>query len=224
MGRKVFTRERLTAADVQAFLQDQGVLRFTTTANRTAEWPAPPEGAVSYLTDVKRHDEFRGGAWRPLLPGGIAGKMWRTGGVLANTGATLTEYVAQVEAARLRGGFTFDDAGDSLTLPLDGLYDLTWQIYALGNSASTGTMAVRRQRASTANLHVAHKAFHKPLAAVDLQDQGFARDVPLKAADKLALVVLFQSGPVQLFGTGEATGCVLSAVWKAPLPSGTDPL
>ena len=225
MPRKVWTRERLTSADVQALLMDQAVIRFASAATRTAEWPSPPDGALSYLEDAKRYDERRGGAWQPLAAGGIAGKMWRTGGVHTISGGTTgTEYVVPMEGSRVRGGFTFDDAGDALTVPLDGLYDLTWQAYLLANLASTGEVAVRRVRASTANATVGSKAYHKPLAAFDLQDQGIARDVPLKAGDKLSLVIVFQSGVTQLFGNGEVNGCLLSAQWRHTLPAGTNPL
>lgn len=76
MGRKVWTRERLTSADVQAFLMDQALIRFPSAATRTADWPNPPEGALTYLEDVKRHDERRGGAWVPLA-GGARGQIAR---------------------------------------------------------------------------------------------------------------------------------------------------
>lgn len=70
MGRKVWTRERLTAADVQSYLMDQTVMQFPSSATRDAAIPAPDEGMVCYLEDVDRFLWYDGTAW--LYLGGDA--------------------------------------------------------------------------------------------------------------------------------------------------------
>ena len=190
--------------------------------------PAAGTAAGVYVGQYRDHStegglqRWDGTIWEPINGAAIRGKMWRTSSV-GNTGATLTDYIVGMDASRVRGGFTFDDAGDALVIPVDGLYDLVWQIYLLGNAVSTGTMAVRRVRSAVANLNVAHKAFHKPLAASDLQEQGSSSGIPLKAGDRLQLSVLFQAGPVQFFGNSEHTGSLVAATYAGPL-GGASPL
>lgn len=65
-GRKIWTRETLSSADVQNYLQDQSVMVFASAAARTAAIPAPSAGMVSYLADVERWDGYSNGAWRYL--------------------------------------------------------------------------------------------------------------------------------------------------------------
>lgn len=75
-GRKVWTRETVSSADMQDYLMDQAVQRFATQAQRAAQLPAPTEGMVSYRDEAKAfevHDGtvFRGfdvGPWRPWVP------------------------------------------------------------------------------------------------------------------------------------------------------------
>ncbi len=62
-GRKVWTNETLSVADLQNYLQDQTVMCFATTAARTAAIPSPVDGMVTYLEDVDRLELRRDGAW-----------------------------------------------------------------------------------------------------------------------------------------------------------------
>lgn len=103
LGRKVFTRERLTVADVNGYLMDQVVPQFASAAARTTAWPTPAEGSLSYLQDVKRHDEYRGG-WVPLLGGG-RGQLSRI--ALSGTmGTTAAVNLGQAQAVSLSAGET----------------------------------------------------------------------------------------------------------------------
>lgn len=63
LGRKVFTRETLSSADVNGYLMDQVVMAFASAAARTAAIPAPTDGMVTYLADVDRLDVYYNGAW-----------------------------------------------------------------------------------------------------------------------------------------------------------------
>lgn len=54
-GRKVFTRERLLASEVNDLLMDQTVMAFATAAARNSAIPTPEEGMVSYTADSKRY-------------------------------------------------------------------------------------------------------------------------------------------------------------------------
>lgn len=65
-GYKRFTREILSSADVQDFLQDQAVMRFSSVAERTAELLEPAPGMTSYVDATQRTEVYRAGGWYPL--------------------------------------------------------------------------------------------------------------------------------------------------------------
>lgn len=72
LGRKVFTRERLTSADVNGYLMGQSVMSFPTTAVRDADLPLAQveAGMVCYIEDLDRHyrGSADGGPWKVLAP------------------------------------------------------------------------------------------------------------------------------------------------------------
>lgn len=69
-GRKVFTREVLSSADVNDLLMEQTVMRFATSAARTAQIPSPETNMLSMLdTNIGVVDHWTGSAWLPLKPG-----------------------------------------------------------------------------------------------------------------------------------------------------------
>lgn len=65
-GRKLWTRETLSSADVQDYLQDQVVLRFASAAARQGVLPNPTEGMVSTLDDTETVERYNGAAWVPI--------------------------------------------------------------------------------------------------------------------------------------------------------------
>lgn len=71
LGRKVWGRETLSAANLQGYLQDQTVMCFASASARGAAIAAPTEGMVSYLADVDRLDWYNGSTWSPVLPRGV---------------------------------------------------------------------------------------------------------------------------------------------------------
>lgn len=71
-GWRQFTREVLMPEDVQGYLQDQAVMRFSSASQRSSELTVPTAGMVSYLQDV---DEFYGRT--PSSAGGDTGGVWR---------------------------------------------------------------------------------------------------------------------------------------------------
>jgi hypothetical protein len=67
LGRKVWTQETLSVPDMQGYLQDQVVMRFTNAAQRDAAIPVPAEGMFVTLDDTDvtyRHDGTR---WRRVF-------------------------------------------------------------------------------------------------------------------------------------------------------------
>lgn len=64
---------------------DQTVVCFANAADRTAQWPAPHEGSVSWLDDQKRLYSYTNGAWAVLLPRSSRFKIGRSAtGIPAN--------------------------------------------------------------------------------------------------------------------------------------------
>lgn len=222
MGWKQWTRERLTAAQLQSYLQDQAVMRFASSSARGAELPAPTEGMISTLDDldvVERHD---GAGWRPLASARAFGKMWRTLGFTGSAIPANTVTRIAMDAARVRGGFAFDNAADRLTVPLDGEYRVAARSYSAGGSGYTAIFAVYRVRASAADAVVLEQPMEKTSAGD--YTLTFADVVPLKAGDALQLQATHSVAGGSYWGTGENRGVMVSAEWLGPLPAGTTPL
>jgi hypothetical protein len=68
-GHKVWAiGEEVIQSDFQPIVADQVVAVFVTAAARTAGWPGPPPGAVSYLTDAQALQVFNGTSWVQVTP------------------------------------------------------------------------------------------------------------------------------------------------------------
>lgn len=68
-GKKTFVAgEVLTAAQVNDYLMDQAVMRFSGSAARAASITAPTEGMITYLDDVNRVEYYSGSAWVAVSP------------------------------------------------------------------------------------------------------------------------------------------------------------
>jgi len=66
--------EEVLAADMNGFLQTQVIATFTNAAQRSAQWPTPPNGALSQRLDLPGWIEtYSGTAWRPI-PGATASR------------------------------------------------------------------------------------------------------------------------------------------------------
>lgn len=67
MPRKVWTRERLSRADLQDYIQDQVVMVFPSSAAADANLGTDVrDGMTRYLEDADRFEGRIGGAWRPI--------------------------------------------------------------------------------------------------------------------------------------------------------------
>lgn len=101
MGRKVFTRETLSSAEVNSYLMDQTVMAFPSANARTADLPAPGQGMATYLEDTDRLElRTKAGTWRLVSgPPDTARTTLAVSGIAA--GWTVT-----ASAIRLPGGLT----------------------------------------------------------------------------------------------------------------------
>lgn len=98
LGRKLFTRQTLSSAEVQGYLMDQAVMVFASAAARDAAIPAPTEGMHVVLLDVHKRFHYTAGGWQPLpriVKGGyFSGTTSAGGDVLLDTGlAVVPSYV-----------------------------------------------------------------------------------------------------------------------------------
>ncbi|NDD85815.1 hypothetical protein EBZ38_16260 [bacterium] len=120
--------ERVTAADVNANLADQSVMRFASSAARSTAIPAPTEGMVSYLDDVNALQVYDGSAWVAVIGGTVANPL-AVGDPLnlksvvrfgASTGSVWTQLSASMPADSLILGVSVV----SDTAPSPGLVSL----------------------------------------------------------------------------------------------------
>ena len=61
--------EKVTAADVNANLSDQSVMRFASSSARSSAIPSPTEGMVSWLDDANALEVYDGSAWVAVIGG-----------------------------------------------------------------------------------------------------------------------------------------------------------
>lgn len=84
-GKKTFVAgEVLTAAQVNDYLMDQAVMRFSGSAARAASITAPTEGMVTYLDDANRIEVYDGSAWLTVADAGL---VTAKGDLIAATGS-----------------------------------------------------------------------------------------------------------------------------------------
>lgn len=107
MGFKTFVAgEEAIAADVNAYLMAQTVARFTTTAQRTAQLPAPVLNQLSMTDDRPGVVTFwNGTAWTQVVGDSVAFSFTAEGG--AGNSATAGNFATQTV-----GSFTMPFAGD----------------------------------------------------------------------------------------------------------------
>ena len=101
-GRYTFTAgQKLTANQVNNYLQDQAVMRFADSAGRATAIPSPSEGMVTYLDSTNELYLYDGSAWLRIgnakiyiqasQPGsGVNGDFWFE----TDTGVLRTYYEA----------------------------------------------------------------------------------------------------------------------------------
>ena len=93
-GRKIFSAGAvLSASDVQNYLQDQAVMVFATTSDRTTALTlgtvsVASEGMVSYIKNVDQVQVFNGTTWIPQAYAQAAGTANSTTGALAADGVS----------------------------------------------------------------------------------------------------------------------------------------
>lgn len=160
-------------------------------------------GYALYATD--------GSTWFPVPLAVPFGHMGRTG---ANFGLTTTGQTVPMDAAQeLRGGVTFDNANDALTVPRAGIYALRFKLYTTGASTGTKhTMSV-------------HKVSTGAVSGAGLQCQKVdsgdwftygAVSLPLLANDKLFLSAAVSSGTSNTWGTDGYNGTFLEVEYLRP--------
>lgn len=115
--------EKVTAADVNANLSDQSVMRFANSTARSTAIPSPTEGMVSWLDDVNALQVYDGSAWVAVI-GGTPGNPLGAGDPLN------------------MGSITFTPSGtngvwDQVTasMPVDAVI---FSVSAIGQSGATG--------------------------------------------------------------------------------------
>jgi hypothetical protein len=119
-GRRTFVAgEKLTANQVNNYLQDQAVMRFPNEAGRTADIPTPSEGMVTYLDDVNELFLYDGADWNRVGNAKI--------------------YIQDTQpASGVDGDFWFDDSSGVLRI----YYDATSTWISVGGGGGGGIETV----------------------------------------------------------------------------------
>ena len=89
---------------------DQSVVRFASAADRDNQWPAPQDGAVCWLDDVKQFVARKNGVWGPWITGTHRLRISRTAAWTLGTGAWVAVPGMTVEPGQVPS---------SITCPLD---------------------------------------------------------------------------------------------------------
>lgn len=90
-GKRTFIAgEVLTAAQVNDYLMDQAVMRFSGSAARAASITAPTEGMVTYLDDTNNLEKYDGSTWVTIMD---VSQLTAKGDLLAASAAGLTARV-----------------------------------------------------------------------------------------------------------------------------------
>jgi hypothetical protein len=79
---------------------DQGAISFATAAQRTSDWPAPQDGALSWLADSHTPWVYRGGGWKALPLGMLGAAIGPGTSIDVTTAQTVVQVVASVVAGR----------------------------------------------------------------------------------------------------------------------------
>jgi hypothetical protein len=91
LGKKTFVAgEVLAASDVNGYLMDQSVMRFSSSAVRASELPTPSQGMMSYLDDTNSVEVYSGAVWESVSEPPVAFALatasatWDVGGSLVS--------------------------------------------------------------------------------------------------------------------------------------------
>lgn len=128
--------EEVLAADFNAFVQTQVVAQFANAAARTSGWPAPPQGALSYLRDTDTVWGYNGSTW-VYVGGGTnpyAARLATAGGISIPNGILLP--IPWDVASYGPAGMAVTGAAAGLVAPVAGIYLLTLNVIWPYNGAA----------------------------------------------------------------------------------------
>lgn len=130
------------ALNTARFVAAGGILPVSSVGERDAL--VKHDGMTVRRMDVASFptETWDGTAWRPAMGNRPFGHMGRTGGSqsIGTTPATVVMDAAQA----LRGGMTFDNATDSLVVPLTGLYQIVVKMYTTGAATGKHSLSVSK--------------------------------------------------------------------------------
>ncbi|NBU34661.1 hypothetical protein EBZ38_16820 [bacterium] len=147
--------ERVTSADVNAYLADQSVMVFASAAARGAAIPAPTAGMVTYRIDASTLEVWDGAAWSLVAFAGVpnplavgsASNATNVSYAGALTGASWTQVTASLGSNTLFYGLTI------LTPSFSG----TGDIIAVGTGAA-GSEVIRAQAQHRSDNFASHSS------------------------------------------------------------------
>lgn len=154
------------------------------------------------------------------LTGGNYAKMWRTGGA----GPTMTggsPATVDMTTHRQRGGFVFDTAANTLSIPRPMICDIDVCNYASGGAGYIVTGSVRRTRTSVADKDIATSPLLRKEDSNDDRVIYTASKVPLQAGDKLMLRQNHSLTGGNYYGFDEVLGTYLVIRYVSPLGGAT---
>lgn len=120
-------------------LWDQSVQTFASAADRTAQFAAPKQGAVTWLEDVKRLEVYNGTAWVTIAPVVQAGYMTATTDV--NGIVSIAHGLGRIPSGAFVqfGGTTVSGMDQKITCRMPKAWQTTTTVQVQFSRQDTGT-------------------------------------------------------------------------------------
>lgn len=186
-GWKQWTREMLSSAELQSYLQNQVVLKFDSASQRESVLVAPTEGMISYLADQNRYWWHDGNAWcflggRPIrsrVRFGVSGPY------AANQDIQLTAaFSSAAELDTWEPGDLWDGNAKKFVIPFAGRWRLR-VVYALTGTTSATTVWITRAVKAVTTPPTASVVNHSAITAAAGGGQVFETTDTFAANDSI---------------------------------------
>jgi hypothetical protein len=154
-GKRTFIAgEVLTAAQVNDYLMDQAVMRFSGSAARAASITAPSEGMVTYLDDANRLEIYDGSTWQqiPTDADDVRNIITASGQVLVGAGSSSLIAIAASLDGQVLTAASAQPGGYTFTTPATGADATYFSLAATGVTEMPNTLGAGFYKVSAGSI------------------------------------------------------------------------